>query len=110
MDHSNKTMRNFPPLLAKGRSKWKMGQGMSANLITVCVTEKENKYGKIIHFTKAIGLTIEQTEEEDLYMQMVMFIKESGKTIKRTDMEFIQGLMIQVIQGIGLKIYNTDMA
>ena len=58
-------MRTHLPSLLRGQSKWKMELGILANLVMVCVTEKENKYGMILHYTKAIGLTIEQMEEED---------------------------------------------
>jgi len=50
--------------LLKDRLKWKMEPDILDSLIMVCATEKENRFGKTIHYTRGIGWMIELTVEE----------------------------------------------
>lgn len=71
--------------------------------------EKEYKFGKMVQYTKDIGLQIKHVDMEDSSMQMVMYILENGKIINHMARVYIFTKMVQNMKVNGMKIFNTEM-
>lgn len=108
-DRSNLIKIKLHNLYHKDPLIWAVESGILDSSAMDLGMAKENKYGKIILFTKDIGFKIELTEEEDSFMQMEMCTRVSGKTTKLMEKGCTQKTTVQVIQDNGLRIYNMDL-
>ena len=93
----------------KDPSIWAVESGISDSLVMDSDMAEENKFGKIIPCTKAIGSRIGLMEGADSFMQMAMSMKASGKMTKLMEKEFTQKTMAQVIQVNGIRTSSTDL-
>jgi hypothetical protein len=70
----------------------------------------ENRYGKMVQFTKDIGKMIWRMEMADLFNLEVIAIKVNGLMIRLRAREFTIIMMVLLIRENGIMINSMDMA
>jgi len=83
---------------------------MLGNLRMVKGTEKENKYGKIIHCTRATGITIWLVGKVASSTQTERHMRETGRKIRHTATALTTTQMDRAILGSGSMISGMGMA